>query len=272
MGSSELLSDGILLADSVNYLNQNARGRVVVSGSHGGLYAAYKAAKSGALAVILNDAGEGRESAGIACLSYCGKLGMASAVVSHLSARIGDAGDMLNRGIISKVNEEARAAGCFPDMTCKNAAFALKNAEIPASEPPDSVENRFLLSEKTGRPRIVCIDSASLVKAEDAGQIIITGSHGGLIGGNPEKAFNIDALLAVFNDAGIGIENAGLGRLKPLDKRNMAAVTVAHNSASIGDSRSSYQNGIISHVNRKAEELGAQPGMPLKDFIKQVQN
>ena len=111
-------SEDIVLVDSVNSLSPEAEGAVVVASSHGGIYAAYKAAASGARAVILNDAGVGRERAGIACLAYCEQLGMAAAVISHASARIGEAADMMRRGVISDANAVARTAGCTPGMAC----------------------------------------------------------------------------------------------------------------------------------------------------------
>jgi hypothetical protein len=146
----------------------------------------------------------------------------------------------------------------------------LKAAPSPTGKPAPYAETRFVISEEPGRPRVVCIDSASLVKAEDAGQIIVTGSHGGLIGGQREKAFNVDALLTVFNDAGVGIDQAGIGRLGPLDGRGIAAVTVAHTSARIGDARSTYHEGIISHSNQRAATLGALHAMPVRDFVERL--
>jgi len=260
--------EGILLVDSVNYLDSAAQGSVVIASSHGGIYAAYKAASSGARAVILNDAGIGAQDAGIACLNYCEQIGMAAAVVSHTSARIGEAADMLRRGLISNANRLAKNVNCIPGTTCTQAAICLKGAPLPIGPPPVYEETRFLVSE--GPPRIVCIDSAFLVKTEDVGQIIITGSHGGLIGGKREKAFNVQALVAVFNDAGVGVDHAGIGRLDPLDERGIAAVTVAHTSARIGDSRSTYYEGVISHVNQQAITLGASCGEKVRDFVKRV--
>jgi hypothetical protein len=261
-------SERILLVDSVNYLDSAAQGSVVIAGSHGGTYAAYKAAASGARAVILNDAGVGRQDAGIACLDYCERIGMAAAVVSHTSARIGEAADMLRRGIISHANLLAKAVNCTPGTACAHAAVCLKRAPLPIGTPPAYEETRFLISE--GRPRIVCIDSASLVKTEDVGQIVITGSHGGLIGGRREKAFNVQAFVAVFNDAGVGIDQAGIGRLDPLNERGIAAATVAHTSAHIGDSRSTYYEGVISHANQQAITLGASRGETVRDFVERV--
>lgn len=262
------IPEGILLVNSVNYLDLAAQGSVVIAGSHGGTYAAYKAVASGARAVILNDAGVGLKGAGIACLDYCEQIGMAAAVVSHTSARIGEAADMLCRGIISHANLLAQAVHCTPGTPCAQAAVCLKRAPLAIGTPPAYEETRFLISE--GPPRIVCIDSASLVKTEDVGQIVITGSHGGLIGGKREKAFNVKALVAVFNDAGVGVDHAGIGRLDPLNERGIAAATVAHTSACIGDSRSTYYEGVISHVNEKAIQLEASRGETVRGFVERV--
>lgn len=262
------IPEGILLADSVNNLSSAVQGKVAIASSHGGIYAAYKAAASGARAVILNDAGVGREEAGIACLDYCEQISMAAAVVSNTSARIGDVADMFRRGIISHANRFAESVDCTPGTACAHAALCLKKAPLPIGTPPAYKETRFLISE--GRPRVVCIDSASLVKPEDVGQIVITGSHGGLMGGLREKAFNVQALVAIFNDAGIGIDQAGIGRLDPLDERGIASAAVANTSARIGDSRSTYFDGVISHANQHAMRLGASRGMAVKDFVERV--
>ena len=87
-----------------------SEGAVVVNGSHGGVYAAYVAAKLGVAAAIFNDAGVGRDKAGIAGLDYLAALGIPAAAVGHLSARIGDGADMTARGVITHVNPPAAAA------------------------------------------------------------------------------------------------------------------------------------------------------------------
>ena len=57
------------------------------------------AAKAGIKAVILCDAGVGRERAGIGGLDYLDKLGVAAAAIGHRSARIGDGADCHARGL-----------------------------------------------------------------------------------------------------------------------------------------------------------------------------
>ena len=99
-----------------------------------------------------------------------------------------------------------------------------------------------------------------MVAPGDAGAIVVTGSHGGLVGGDPAMALRTDAFAAVFNDAGIGVEEAGIGRLAALERRGVAAFTVAAASARIGEARSSFEDGVISRVNAAAARLGAIAG------------
>ncbi|MEZ5857306.1 MAG: hypothetical protein R3D67_22195, partial [Hyphomicrobiaceae bacterium] len=102
-------SSGPLVLDSVTHLKDEHRGRVAYCGSHGGIYAAYYAAHKGLAAVILNDAGIGRERAGVAGLALLENLGVPAATISHLTARIGEGEDGIARGIISTVNTKAAA-------------------------------------------------------------------------------------------------------------------------------------------------------------------
>ncbi len=88
----------------------------------------------------------------------------------------------------------------------------------------------------------------------------MTGSHGGLLGGRPDTALKAAALAALFNDAGIGIDEAGVTRLPALDSRGIAAGTVAASSARIGDARSTYEDGILTRVNQRAAAHGIAPG------------
>src|SRR5690606_32055631 len=94
----------ILEAPTATKFPPEARGSVVVCGSHGGRYPAYLAAQAGLRAVIFNDAGVGRENAGIASLTLLEQGGMAAATISHTSARIGEPADMMARGVISYAN------------------------------------------------------------------------------------------------------------------------------------------------------------------------
>lgn len=261
------VAPGIVAADTITKLPPDAAGLVVVSGSHGGRYPGYLAAKAAVRAVILNDAGVGKDAAGIGALPYLEALGIAAAVLSHESCRIGDTGDMLARGRMSHANAVARAAGVAAGMGCREAATLLTRAPHRRVEAPEVGEGRSEIAD-AGRRRIVLVDSAAMVRPDDAGQIVVTGSHGGLVGGDPAMALRTDAFAAVFNDAGIGIEEAGLGRLAALERRGIAAFTVAAASARIGEARSSFEDGTISRVNDSAARRGAAPGLPARDVLR----
>ena len=259
--------EGIHLASTVTKLGPECAGMVVVGGSHGGTYPGYLAARARACAVILNDAGIGKDDAGIGCLDYCDALGMAAATVSQASARIGDARDTLTAGILSRVNETARAAGCAAGMPCLDAALALRGASPPRAA-SEYAEARHLAGETPAGFRLVCVDSISLVvEGEDEGQIVLSGSHGGLVATQPHLAIRVAAAAAFFNDAGIGKDGAGITRLPALDARGIAAATVVAMSARIGDGRSTYEDGIVSHANETARAAGIEPGMPVREAV-----
>src|SRR4051812_38504114 len=125
-----------LTFDSVTVLPVEARGHAALAASHGGDYAAYCAAKAGVKAVILCDAGVGRERAGIGGLGYLERLGVAAATISHRSARIGDGADCPARGTISYANTHAVLAGVTPGIKANDALERLERADLPASPVP----------------------------------------------------------------------------------------------------------------------------------------
>lgn len=262
--------DQPLVLDSVTRMDDSYRGKVLVAGSHGGVYAAYLAALGRLRGVILNDAGVGKEDAGIGGLAYLDEAGIAAATVGHRSARIGDGADMMRRGVISHVNTRAAALGCAVGMSCADCAARLAAATVPEKEPPPKRESRFRLRANPGEPEVWGIDSASLVTPEDKDRILIVGSHGQLLGGRPETALKHDAVAAIYNDAGCGVDNAGTSRLPALDARGIAAATVAHDSARIGDARSSWDDGVITHVNETAAATGVRPGMTAQEAVDRI--
>ena len=257
----------IVTADSVTRLGASHRGQVLLGGSHGGVYAGYLAAKAGVRAVVLSDAGVGKDRAGIGSLVYLDDLGMAAATVGTMSARIGDGADFLARGIISHVNRTAAALGCAAGQSCRDCAERLRDAPAWHGSPPVYGEARLLLSGVPGEPEVWGLDSVSLIEPADAKRILVTASHGALLGGRADDAIKVRPLAAVFNDAGVGLEEAGISRLPVLAGMGVAAATVAADSARIGDARSAWESGRLSHVNRLAGSLGAKPGDSIRDLV-----
>ena len=255
----------IIIADSITRVGPETAGAVVVNASHGGVYAAYLAAKLHAVAAIFNDAGIGRDGAGIGGLDYLEEFGIAAATVGHDTARIGDGADMMASGIVSHANRLAASLGVRPGQSCRDAAAALQQARPADRAPPEALEAAFLLISDA--PQVWALDSASLVLPEHRNAIVVTGSHGGLLGGRPETALKYDVLGALYNDAGIGKDAAGVSRLPALDARGIAAATVAAASARIGDARSTYEDGVISRINARAASLGLREGVSAREFV-----
>ena len=263
-------SSPIVLAPTATKIPPTAQGRVLLCGSHGGAYPGYLAARAGVRAVVLNDAGVGLDQAGIGALLHCQALGVAAATVSHASARIGDAEDMLAHGIISYRNAIAADAGVSPGMDCAEAGALLSAAPQGSGAGASYDEARAVVGENRHGLRIVCVDSVSLVVPDDAGQVVLSGSHGAIVSGQANLAIRVAAAAAFYNDAGIGKDKAGVSRLPVLDERRIAAVTVAARSARIGDGCSTYESGILSRVNSSAAALGMAVGMPAREAVERV--
>ena len=118
------------------------------------------------------------------------------------------------------------------------------------------------------------INSISAVSEEMRGQIVITGSHGGVSAAHLALAH--PPALVVFNDAGGGLENAGTRSLEILQSHGVAACTVSHLSARIGEADSTLRTGQISHANLRAQASGIAAGQSCADaisfFVKAIVN
>src|SRR5258706_8326422 len=171
----------IRVFDSATHLDGSARGKVVVCGSHGGLYAAWLAASAGVRAVVLNDAGIGRHSAGIAGVMWLGGLGIAACAIDYRSARIADGPDMLDSGKVSMVNDVAAGHGCLPGHTCRQVVRCLaEGSEGVNGEGPERGESRLRIAN-SGHREVWALDSVALARPEDRRSIVVTGSHRALL-------------------------------------------------------------------------------------------
>lgn len=123
----------LTLLDSISTVGPMQADQVVVTGSHGGLAAVrfVLAQPRAPYAVIFNDAGVGKDDAGIVALPMLQAVGVIAAACSHLSARIGEAQDALDAGVLSHVNAPARDAGLREGMSVAEAVAMLRR---PGSE------------------------------------------------------------------------------------------------------------------------------------------
>ncbi len=115
---------------------------------------------------------------------------------------------------------------------------------------------------------LLLLDSIAAADAGAAGAVVVSGSHGG--SSSARYAIAARPHLTVFNDAGGGRDAAGIAGLSMLQAEGLAAVTVAHTSARIGEARSTLDDGLISHANAAAAALGAKPGQRLHGWLAPV--
>ncbi|WP_416061851.1 hypothetical protein [Rhodococcus indonesiensis] len=112
---------------------------------------------------------------------------------------------------------------------------------------------------------VLLMDSISEIESGDANKFIVAGSH--CSQNVPRYALSMPLRGAVFNDAGIGKDNAGVSSLGALSAAGLPAAAVSHDTARIGDARDVYENGILSTVNELAAGIGAAPGMSVAEFV-----
>ncbi|HKY94008.1 MAG TPA: hypothetical protein VJL84_01830 [Kiloniellales bacterium] len=118
---------------------------------------------------------------------------------------------------------------------------------------------------QAGRWRVVLVDSITQLEPGDAGSIAVSGSHGGTSAA--AYAAEVPLVLAVFNDAGVGKDEAGVIGLARLEAQGRAAATVSHLSARIGEAADAWENGVLSRVNAGAARLGLRVGQRLKEAL-----
>lgn len=125
----------VVLMDSISYVNASDAGAVVVSGSHGGTSSARYVLGQPLAGACFNDAGGGKDGAGVAGLRLLDEHGIPAVAIAHTSARIGDAEDTWEYGVLTTVNQAAAAAGLRPGMGAQEAAVLLAVGSAAPSSP-----------------------------------------------------------------------------------------------------------------------------------------
>lgn len=115
------LPRGVAVLDSVTQTAPEHAGCIVVTGSHAGRSVVKYALAVPAKLYVFNDAGIGKDGAGIAALAELQAHGIAAVAVAHTSARIGEALDTWDSGVISTVNAPAQRLGLAPGQRLREA-------------------------------------------------------------------------------------------------------------------------------------------------------
>ena len=126
-------SGRVIVMDSITKVTPEDAGAVVVCASHGGASSGEFALEVALGVVFFNDAGVGKDHAGIAALHMLEAKSVAAGAVAHTSARIGDSRDMWEHGVISHLNASARKLGLVPGSSLREALTTLVNRPCGAA-------------------------------------------------------------------------------------------------------------------------------------------
>ena len=105
---------------------------------------------------------------------------------------------------------------------------------------------------------ILITDTVTKLEKEAMKNVVIAGSHGGIYAGYEAAKARVRGII--LHDAAVGLDRAGIGSLKYLEKLGIAAATIDYRSAIIGNGNSLANDGIISFVNNIAYEAGCFTG------------
>ena len=117
--------------------------------------------------------------------------------------------------------------------------------------------------KQSAKSRIIIADSATSLTGENKNDVVVDGSHCGLNVGQMMIAAGVRSMIG--NDAGKGLEDAGIASLKLLEEHGIPAAAVSSMSAEIGVGKSTYADGEISIMNEAAGKLGITVGMTARE-------
>jgi hypothetical protein len=127
--------------------------------------------------------------------------------------------------------------------------------------PAPSEKQRVVHGNEKGR--VVVMDSISHMEMANRGDVIVAGSHGGVPA--IQHGLSYHPMGIIVNDAGRGKEDAGIKGLDVLDAAGLPGAAASAQSARIGDGMDSYENGVVSAVNKTGHGMGIREGMRVKE-------
>ena len=278
------LPEGVILLDSLGDLQPDNSSPILVCGSHCGDNGTFarKLKNCRVKAVFLNNAGIGKNQAGISGLSHYEAENIVACAVDHFSAEIGVARDTWESGIISHTSTLAEEIGIkIGDFVKEAVAKIINLIDLPTSTQKNKNSESLIIEKKENSSKvdlkkqiqtqidgvnITVADSITFLNESNAGDIVVCGSHGGVSAGHYAQKHCLKAVF--FNDAGIGKNNAGAKSLESLSDAGILACTVDCMSAEIFNGQDILDNGIITVCNQLAKSKNIKEGMMIKEAIK----
>lgn len=278
------IPEGVVLLDSLGDLQPNNASPILVCGSHcgGNRNLARQVKHCHVKAVFLNNAGIGKNKAGIRGLANYEAENILACAVDNYSAEIGIASDTWQSGVISHTNHHAEEAGIqtgdtvkeavakistnikYPSFTQNDKDFATSN-HVEVKNNDKQIDLKKQTQTQINGVPITVTDSITFLNQNNSGDIVACGSHGGLSAGHYAQKHKVKAVF--FNDAGIGKNNAGVKSLESLNDAGILACTVDCMSAEIFNGQDVLTHGIITVCNELAKAKNIKEKMTVKAAI-----
>ncbi|MDD4969676.1 MAG: hypothetical protein PHT07_09635 [Paludibacter sp.] len=277
---------GVILLDSLGDLQADNTSPILVCASHCGDNGTFarKVKNCRVKAVFLNNAGIGKNQAGISGLAHYEAENILACAVDHNSAEIGVARYTWENGIISHTNTQAEELGIQTGDSVQEAVARIINLIDLSSSGQKSKNSESLMNEEKENSSkvdlkkqtqtqidgvsITVTDSITFLNGNNSGDIVVCGSHGGVSAGHYAQKHRVKAVF--FNDAGIGKNNAGIKSLDSLNDAGILACTVDCMSAEIFNGQDVLDNGIITVCNQLAKTRNINEKMTVKEAIKYI--
>jgi len=141
-----------------------------------------------------------------------------------------------------------------------DAAHAMLAAPPGAASPEPIVDRSQRVVLDTPDGRIVLVDSMLFASPANHNDVMCCGSHGGRV--NMARALEIRPRGALFSDGGGARDRSGVDGLPLLDVAEVPAAAVDAMRARIGESASTWADGVISAVNETARRAGVLVDQP----------
>ncbi|MEI7502928.1 MAG: hypothetical protein WCJ61_06560 [Paludibacter sp.] len=278
------IPEGVILLDSLGDLQPDNTSPILVCASHCGDNGAFarKLKNCHIKVVFLNNAGIGKNQAGISGLAHYGAENILACAVDYNSAEIGVACDTWESGIISHTNMLAEEVGIQPGDSVQEAvARIIMIIDKPSLNPQNKSFESLIDENKESKVNlkkqakaeidgvsITVTDSITFLNESNSGDIVVCGSHGGVSAGHYAQKLHLKAVF--FNDAGVGKNNAGIKSLESLSVAGILACTVDCMSAEIFNGQDMLDNGIITVCNQLAKSRNIKEKMTVKEAIKYI--
>lgn len=112
----------IVIVDTSSDVDQSNNMDIIITGSHGGVNACEYMGNMKIKGMVSNDAGIGKNEAGIAGMKALDKYDIPAVAVATMSAKIGNGTSTYEQGKVSATNELAKKLGIREGISAREAA------------------------------------------------------------------------------------------------------------------------------------------------------